>query len=155
MSFIFFLPFSSYQSISLISFRFRWFRFVSFLFRFALYRYPITTNNIICLDNIALYVVDVLKSLFITAVSYLYCQYHDFSLYIYIREIYLCQKYLNNWWHLACYQYWLAYFHFYIKIFILKHFLKITYMTFYSYRHLSIGSDHLIRHPHFSTVHYS
>ena len=51
LSFIFFLPFSSYQSISfcfrwfrfisLISFRFRWFRFVSFLFRFALYRYPI------------------------------------------------------------------------------------------------------------------
>ena len=68
MSFIFFLPFSSYQSISfcfrwfrfafvgfvfislisfrfvsflLISFRFRWFRFVSFLFCFALYRYPI------------------------------------------------------------------------------------------------------------------
>ena len=51
LSFIFFLPFSSYQSISfcfrwfrfisLISFRFRWFRFISFLFRFALYRYPI------------------------------------------------------------------------------------------------------------------
>ena len=59
--FYFFLPFSSYQSISFcfswfrfafvgfvsfrwfrfVSFRFRWFRFVSFLFRFALYRYPI------------------------------------------------------------------------------------------------------------------
>jgi hypothetical protein len=65
LSFIFFLPFSSYQSISLVSFHFvsislisfRFvsfslisfrcvsfslisFRFVSFLFRFALYRYP-------------------------------------------------------------------------------------------------------------------
>ena len=57
LSFIFFLPFSSYPSISFcfrwfgfisfpfrwfrfVSFRFRWFHFVSFLFRFALYRYP-------------------------------------------------------------------------------------------------------------------
>ena len=38
LSFIFFLPFSSYQSIS---FCFRWFRFISLIsFRFALYRYP-------------------------------------------------------------------------------------------------------------------
>ena len=44
---IFFLPFSSYQSISFcfrwfrfISFRFHFIDFVSFLFRFALYRYP-------------------------------------------------------------------------------------------------------------------